>query len=164
MAETAIGIVFDEAERVLLVKRRDVPVWVLPGGGIDEGETPEDATVREVAEETGVSVEITRKTAEYAPGGKLTLPVHVFACEVKEGVPHATSETLDAAFFALDQLPPLFFHIHREWVEDAINHPEEIVRRPLKGITLWPLFKRYWQHPQVMVRAFLAQVGLPINS
>lgn len=44
---------FDNHQKLLLVKRRDVPVWVFPGGGIEKGETPERAVVREVFEESG---------------------------------------------------------------------------------------------------------------
>ncbi|WP_456290027.1 NUDIX domain-containing protein [Paenibacillus sp. AK002] len=39
------------------VQRGDI-VWNYPGGGIEEGETPEEACIREVKEETGFEVEI----------------------------------------------------------------------------------------------------------
>jgi len=39
------------------VQRGDI-VWNFPGGGIEEGETPEDACIREVKEETGLDVEV----------------------------------------------------------------------------------------------------------
>ncbi|RIW35081.1 NUDIX hydrolase [Bacillus salacetis] len=49
------GIIFRD-EYILMVKqfvqRGDI-VWNFPGGGIEEGETPEQAMVREVQEETG---------------------------------------------------------------------------------------------------------------
>lgn len=41
------------------VQRGDI-VWNFPGGGIEEGETPEDACIREVKEETGLDVEVYR--------------------------------------------------------------------------------------------------------
>ena len=56
------GIVFkDNYTQVLLIKRRDVPVWVLPGGGSEEGESLAQATQRELQEETGYIVKIIRK-------------------------------------------------------------------------------------------------------
>ena len=53
-------IVFDEDNRILMV-RQDHPertVWMVPGGGIEEGENSAQAAVREVREETGLEVEI----------------------------------------------------------------------------------------------------------
>ena len=58
----AIGIIFNqERAEVLLVKRQDVPVWVLPGGGVESDENSGDAVVREVLEETGLRVKVIRK-------------------------------------------------------------------------------------------------------
>ncbi|MFK7934056.1 MAG: NUDIX hydrolase [Saprospiraceae bacterium] len=50
--EAAGGVVFNEKKEALLIYRRDF--WDLPKGKIDPGETPEEAAVREVQEETGV--------------------------------------------------------------------------------------------------------------
>ena len=53
-------IVFDEYNRILMV-RQDHPertVWMVPGGGIEDGENSAQAAVREVLEETGLEVEI----------------------------------------------------------------------------------------------------------
>jgi 8-oxo-dGTP diphosphatase len=51
-------VLLDDAERVLLVRWRfpDRDVWGTPGGGVDPGETHEDAVRRELAEETGLSL------------------------------------------------------------------------------------------------------------
>ncbi|WP_433529871.1 NUDIX domain-containing protein [Micromonospora sp. CA-263727] len=59
----AYGVLRDGEQRVLLVRgseRDDFPgVWSLPGGGLEHAEHPADAVVREVAEETGLAVELT---------------------------------------------------------------------------------------------------------
>jgi 8-oxo-dGTP diphosphatase len=60
----AYGLCHDDAGRVLLVRASARSVrpgtWFLPGGGIDHGEHPADAVVREFAEETGLAVAVVR--------------------------------------------------------------------------------------------------------
>lgn len=43
-------------QSILLVKRRDSGLWALPGGFVDSGETAEQASRREVREETGLEL------------------------------------------------------------------------------------------------------------
>lgn len=52
----AAGICFDENQRVLMVRNRDVNGWSVPSGGIENDETAEACCIREVREETGYSV------------------------------------------------------------------------------------------------------------
>ena len=51
--EAAGGVVFNQKKEILMIYRRGY--WDLPKGKIDKGESPEVASVREVAEETGIS-------------------------------------------------------------------------------------------------------------
>jgi ADP-ribose pyrophosphatase YjhB (NUDIX family) len=46
----------DDAGRILLVHKIDNDYWALPGGAVDLGESVVDAAVREIAEETGVTI------------------------------------------------------------------------------------------------------------
>jgi 8-oxo-dGTP pyrophosphatase MutT (NUDIX family) len=50
----------DDARRVLLAKHSATASWVLPGGAVEPGETPADAALREMWEETGLRIRLTR--------------------------------------------------------------------------------------------------------
>ena len=63
----------DITGRILLVRRCDTGDWELPGGHVDPGESASDAAVRETAEESGITVEITGLAGVY------TDPGHVIA-------------------------------------------------------------------------------------
>jgi 8-oxo-dGTP pyrophosphatase MutT (NUDIX family) len=56
MLSSAAGVVSDDAGRILLGRHEVGGHWVIPGGIIDPGETPAQAMVREVREETGLTV------------------------------------------------------------------------------------------------------------
>ena len=56
-----VGAVVLDGDRVLLIKRGHAPLkgqWSLPGGGVEVGETLEQAIAREVSEETGLTVDV----------------------------------------------------------------------------------------------------------
>ncbi|WP_305789797.1 NUDIX domain-containing protein [Symbioplanes lichenis] len=59
----AYGLCRDESGRVLLAHNSALSAfpgqWTLPGGGVEQGEDPDDTVVREFAEETGLVVRIT---------------------------------------------------------------------------------------------------------
>lgn len=60
-------MLFDPSARVFVGRRNDAPdAWQMPQGGIDEGEAPRDAAMRELAEETGVTkAEIAGETKDW---------------------------------------------------------------------------------------------------
>ena len=62
-ATSAGGVVYREQDgrlQVALAHRRSPPLWALPKGTPDSGETIEETAVRETREETGLEVEIVR--------------------------------------------------------------------------------------------------------
>ncbi|MDQ3005723.1 MAG: NUDIX domain-containing protein [Chloroflexota bacterium] len=63
---TRAGIVLIEDNKVALIERHraGLDYFVFPGGGVDEGETPEQGAIREAMEELGVQVAIKQKVAE----------------------------------------------------------------------------------------------------
>ncbi|HDX9579036.1 TPA: NUDIX domain-containing protein [Bacillus pseudomycoides] len=61
MRNRGAAIIIQEGKLALIKRIRDKDVYyVFPGGGIEEGETSEEATVREVYEELGIHIQIKR--------------------------------------------------------------------------------------------------------
>ena len=66
------GIILIQENKVALIERQraGLDYYVFPGGGVDEGESPEQAAVREAMEELGIDVLIKQKVAEIQFGPK----------------------------------------------------------------------------------------------
>lgn len=168
MKKGAIGIVFSEnRSQVLLVKRRDVPVWVLPGGGIEDNEPPEDAVERELFEETGLKVKVVKKVAEYVPINCLASHTYFYECKAESPIPSQLSpqeENQEVAFYPINALPYPFFFLHTEWIEDALQESSAPIVKKMKSVTWRALFSNALLHPILLFRYLLARIGLHINS
>ena len=131
--------------KLLLVEHRmkGRDFFNLPGGGIEENETPEEAALRELNEEAGVSGKIVRPLAiEYKPD--LESRIFTFLVEIPDdAVPHkgidpeltivgVTWRTLEeiaerdrAYLFGAGLMRvPLFHDEVLKWPDDAISYPE----------------------------------------
>jgi len=112
-------------DRLLLTRRRDVPVWVAPGGHMDHGETLPACCAREVQEETGLDVEVGRLVGIYARqqrgNGRVQWTTFAFACRVVGGTPRLTDETSGIRYWPLEALPATLTPWHRRLVGDALN-------------------------------------------
>ena len=66
------GIVLIQDNKVALIERHRAGLhyFVFPGGGVDQGESPEQAAIREAMEELGIEVVIKQKVAEVQVGRK----------------------------------------------------------------------------------------------
>lgn len=165
LQRSVTGVIFNEdRNQVLLIKRRDVPIWVLPGGGVDAGETPEDAILREIFEETGLIAKIERQVALYTPLNKLANYSYLFECTIVSGELTTGAETQGVRFFPLDQPPTPCFFLHQEWVEDARLHSPTVMEKPLIQITYFNLLKYCLSHPIQVLRLALSRFGIPFNT
>jgi 8-oxo-dGTP diphosphatase len=163
--QSVIGILFSEDKsKVLLIKRRDVPVWVLPGGGIEDNESADAAITREIFEETGYNVSIIRKVGEYIPINKLAKYTYLYEIKIIKGEISTGSETREIAFFPLDKLPRLIPPPFSEWIDDAISNKNELIRRKLISVNYFTLIKQVFFHPILIFRFLLTKIGLTINT
>jgi ADP-ribose pyrophosphatase YjhB (NUDIX family) len=124
----AFVTLFDGDGRVLLVLRRDFPVWNLPGGGVEWNETPWEAAVREAREETGLEVEIRRLTGVYHKPSRGAVVLN-FEGQVVAGRPVPTDEGAESRYFPVDALPEPTLPKHVERIRDSAAREADAVFR-----------------------------------
>lgn len=104
-----------QANKILLVKEREDSCWTLPGGWVDVGESPSQAIVREVYEESGYQTKVVKLLALYDrnhpryehPPMRHHVYKLFFQCEIMGGAPTENFETTEVGFFAAQQIPQL---------------------------------------------------------
>lgn len=151
-------------EEILLIKRRDIPVWVLPGGGIEPGETSIEAAKREAQEETGFEVTVVRQIAKYRPLNGFTQTTHFFECSIIGGTATTGYETKEVSFFPLTALPKLLPTFYRYWILDALENAPTILEKPIQGTSYFMFIKYLFSHPILVMRFLLTKIGIHLNS
>ena len=100
-------IACDHRDHVLLVRHSYGPSgWFLPGGGIRRGETPQQAAVRELREETACTAEGARLVGQFEEQvSSSPHTAHVFTCMTHDEPRPDRREVVEAKFFPLQSLP-----------------------------------------------------------
>ena len=106
------GIIIRGAD-VLLIRRINSKtfdnLWSNPGGMVEEGESLEDACIRELREELGIGIAITKRVGDYEDfrDGALFGRYTGFLVEIKEGEPsiNEPDKIAELRYWLLDQLP-----------------------------------------------------------
>ncbi len=124
--------IFDEKrEKVLLTRRTDNDRWCLPGGRMEAGESAAEACEREVLEETGLTVRVTRLVGVYSDpnqlviypdGNKVQIVVLNFEARIVSGELGLSNETTDFGYFSLAEMESMPMHgRHKDRVADAMS-------------------------------------------
>jgi len=103
-------------------KEKFFGLWNFPAGKLELNETPEEAAVREVKEETGYSVKLTGKIGVW----EAAVTKHVFAGEIIGGnlnVPN--NEIMDAQWFSFEELKNMQDKLRHIWILEVINKYEK---------------------------------------
>lgn len=137
----AFGIIFDEQGRVLLCHRRDMDVWNLPGGGVESGELPIEAVIREVQEETGLDVAVERLVGVYGKAEKDDL-VFSFVCYIVGGQLSVTDKSSNR-YFEMDHLPFNTSPRQVERIRDVLKAGSQPVFRLQTAPSTQEMLKKY---------------------
>jgi ADP-ribose pyrophosphatase YjhB (NUDIX family) len=121
------GVVTNAAGEVLLVEHTYMPGWHLPGGGVERGETAEQAMARELVEEVGVRVigspalrAIHANLGQFR--GDHVLVYRIDAWEACEAT--SRGEILKMGWFAPSRLPQATTSLTRRRIEEGLGFPQ----------------------------------------
>lgn len=107
------AVIFNDRDEILLVRERIDSRWSLPGGWCDVGYTPTETAVKEVKEEAGIPVKVSRllavldKKCHDHPEDLFYAYKIFLECEAENHEITTGMETLDVGFFSQDSLPEL---------------------------------------------------------
>ncbi|MFB0556900.1 MAG: NUDIX hydrolase [Dehalococcoidia bacterium] len=114
-------------KKFLLIKRGTAPKkgrWGAPSGFIESGETAEEACLRELKEETGVSGEIVKLIGVASREDKEIygdMLIVRYLVKVKSGKPTAGDEVEDVRFFDIAELPEYYVNLFEDIIEEIQN-------------------------------------------
>jgi ADP-ribose pyrophosphatase YjhB (NUDIX family) len=127
-------LLFDRRQRILLVRHAEGNDWTTPGGMIEPYETPSDAAVREMWEETGLHVTLTRIvgvfggehcTSTYSNGDKVSWVSTAFGAEAMGGTLRPDGdETLETRYFERSELNAVRCKPHVQLFLEAAFSPQ----------------------------------------
>lgn len=119
---SVVAFVCNSADKVLLVKRGVTPgrdKWALPSGFIEQTETPQDAVLRELKEETNIKGAIKDLIGAYTEP-TLTFILIAYNIEFISGRLKHGSDAQGAGFFPAKKLPTIAFRSHKAIIKDGL--------------------------------------------
>ncbi|MFC4651405.1 NUDIX hydrolase [Lactococcus nasutitermitis] len=137
----AFSVITDENDKILLVKRRDVPLWDLPGGRVEVGETAEQAAIREVYEETGFTVTLIGTAGDYYNPERDDIQ-YIFRAEIVAGKAISSGpETAAIRFFSKNHLPFLTIPNRKMQIKNALTELSKTISQEIHD----PFFVKYFK-------------------
>ncbi|MBI2143683.1 NUDIX domain-containing protein [Candidatus Woesearchaeota archaeon] len=164
MRKSATAAIMNRRGEILLQLRSDVPIWVMPGGGIESGETPVKAVMREVLEETGLKAKASYCVGSYDSSCLFYSDrTDVFMCKAI-GRLRKNAESLQLQFFKQEKLPKPMLSFHRERIADAFSGKKNV--KKAQAIRLRQLLRDTGFSPLLAIRflAFACREIVPLQK
>ena len=118
-------VVLNERNEVFLVRHTYVPGWYLPGGGVEVGETAEEALERELSEEAGIVAAERPVLHGFFFNRRLSRRDHVAVYVLRrfriEQIKQPDREIAEAGFFPLDRLPDATTQATRQRLAEILS-------------------------------------------
>ncbi|MDA8398729.1 NUDIX hydrolase [Ferrimicrobium acidiphilum] len=135
----ASAVVLNADNQILLIRRTDNGRWSIPGGTMEPGEDIASCCIREVEEETGFIIQLSRLIGIYSDpnhvvaydDGEVRQSFSIcFAGSIVSGTPRTSSESSEVAFVPSGQLKSYDIHPSiRQRIEDCLaNKTEPFIR------------------------------------
>lgn len=113
------AIVLGSNGAVLAIRRRDTGAWQIPGGVLEAGESIVEGVLREVYEESGVTISVNRLTGVYR-NQRLGVVSLVFLASPTGGTPRDTDESAETRWLTEDDCHRLMVPAFAVRVSDAL--------------------------------------------
>ena len=124
--QTAACILLNRQNQVLLVKRKNNPfkgLWSLPAGFVEYGESPIDASIRELKEETGLTAKYDKVVGVYLTNDhpKTFSVITIIKVKDAKGKPRPADDVTEVKFFNPTKLPKIPFKFQIEAIKSYLQ-------------------------------------------
>jgi ADP-ribose pyrophosphatase YjhB (NUDIX family) len=133
------AVIQDAQGRVLLHRRRVGGGWAPPSGSLEAGEDLRSGLLREVSEETSLTVDVERlagvysdpayQIVHYPDGRAVHFVTCLFTCRLRRGNLRGSDEGTAWAWFSPGSLPEKLTPYARVWLRDALSGEKHVVVR-----------------------------------
>jgi len=141
----------DSRKEIFLIFRTDYPIWVLTGGGIEPGETPEKAAIREATEETSFKVKVIKSVGHYEflnKDNSVLRKTFVYEGRVISGTYKPEFKGNIGKWFSINNLPPDITSATRRKITDIVTHNNELfIKRVKNELPFTSNLKLLFRHP-----------------
>lgn len=153
----AFLILFKDSSRkeIFLVFRSDYPIWVLTGGGIEKGETPKSAAVREAEEESGFQVKLVREIGVYHvlnKNGDFIRNTYFFEGRKVSGEFKPEFSGCKGEWFNVNNLPKDLTFRTKQKILDAVNFSGKPFAKTVRREPFWENASILFRHPIAAIR------------